>query len=106
MKRVNRALRRLAPLLVALAVLLGPLTRPAPSQAAPPDERRALMQQASQQRKAGNDLEALALYKRAHALAATPESFAQLGTTEFSLNRFLDAEVHLTEALRAGQDPW
>jgi hypothetical protein len=91
-------------LTLALATALGLLAAPAPCQAA--DDRKALIQMGNLQRKAGDDLGALAFFQRAHAIGATPESFAQIGMCEFALNRFVDAEIHLAEAMKASQDPW
>jgi hypothetical protein len=69
-------------------------------------DRKTLIQMGNSQRKAGDDLGALGSFLRAHALAPTPESFAQIGMCEFVLNRFVDAEIHLAEAMKSPQDAW
>jgi hypothetical protein len=88
---------------LTVTVVLGFLLLPA---AASAQDRKALMATGSSQRKAGDDLGALSSFLRAHALGPTPETFAQIGTCEFALNRFVEAEIHLAEAMKASQDPW
>ena len=99
----QRSIRKLLVLAAAfvLSSLLGAL---APCHAA--EDRKALIQMGNMQRKAGDDLSALAYFQRAHALGATPESIALIGTCEFALNRFVDAEIHLAEAMKSAQDAW
>jgi hypothetical protein len=84
-------------------VVLGLLLLPAASWA---QDRKSLMLMGQSQRKSGDDLGALGSFLRAHALSPTPESFAQIGTCEFALNRFVEAEIHFAEAMKFPQDPW
>ena len=39
-------------------------------------------------------------------MARTPRAAGQLALCEFELNRWVDSELHLQEALRAASDPW
>ena len=57
-------------------------------------------------RKAGNDQEAAEVFGQAHDRFHTPRSAAQRALAEQALGRWEDAESHLTEALRAENDPW
>lgn len=57
-------------------------------------------------RKRGQNEEAAKLFQRAYQLTNSPRAVAHLGTAEYDLQRWLEAEVHLTEALRARNDPW
>jgi hypothetical protein len=50
--------------------------------------------------------EALDMFRRAHALAASPRTFGQMGLAEASLERWIDADTHLTAALAATTDGW
>jgi hypothetical protein len=50
--------------------------------------------------------EALDVFKRAHALAPSARTLAQMGLTEGNLRRWVDAEGHLEAALNAHDTPW
>jgi hypothetical protein len=56
-------------------------------------------------RRQGQDSRAEGYFKRAHELAATPRTAAQLGLVELALQEFAPAEAHLDEALR-NADAW
>ena len=57
-------------------------------------------------RKAGKDLEAYAEFEHANAIFPSPRACAQIGLAELALGRWVDAEKHLTKALRENDDPW
>jgi hypothetical protein len=57
-------------------------------------------------RKQGQNEEAARLFQRAYQLTKSPRAVAHLGTAEYALQHWLDAEVHLAEALRTRNDPW
>jgi len=56
-------------------------------------------------RKQGEDAKAHGYFQRAHDLAGTPRTAAQLGLCDLAVGRWLDADVHLSEALDS-TDPW
>ncbi len=57
-------------------------------------------------RKAGDDQGALPLFEKGYRDTHAPRAAAQLGLCEQALGRWLDAETHITEALKADDDPW
>jgi hypothetical protein len=72
--------------------------------AAPPsaiDEAEELMRRGNQLRRAGDDEGALPIFKRAYELYKSPRTSAQLGLVEWALGRWVDADEHLTDALKA-----
>ncbi len=66
----------------------------------------SLIEQAKALRGAGDDAGAYDLYVRAYGMSRTPRAAGQLALCEFELNRWVDSELHLQEALRAADDPW
>jgi hypothetical protein len=50
--------------------------------------------------------EALATFQKAHAVAPSGRTLAQIGLTEANLKRWVDAETHLAAALEAHDTPW
>jgi hypothetical protein len=78
---------------------------PAPALAASETEDE-LINRGVKMRKAGNDQEAADVFAQAHDRFRTPRAAAQRGLAEQALGRWEDAEAHLTEALRAENDPW
>ena len=76
----------------------------APSPTASDEE--ALIRRGVELRKARDDLAARAEFQKAYDMTHSPRAAAQLGLAEFALGRFDDAEVHVSEALRAQRDPW
>jgi hypothetical protein len=77
----------------------------APVRAADVEDPEALIQQANELRRKGDNARAYGYLKRAYEIAHTARSAAQLGLVEHALGRWADAEVHLGEAL-ATSDPW
>lgn len=78
---------------------------PAPGLAQTADVN-AMVHQGVELRRAHRDLEALEVFQQAWAVSRAPRVLAQIGFAELALGRWVDAEVHLVEALGAGQDPW
>jgi hypothetical protein len=87
-------------------LLLAAVSGTALAQAQPPQDADALIEQAKALRGAGDDAAAYDLYVRAYGIARTPRAAGQLALCEFELNRWVDSEIHLQEALRAADDPW
>jgi hypothetical protein len=65
-----------------------------------------LIQQGLDRRRDGKPAEALELFQRAHAIAPSPRTFGQMGLVETSLERWVDADMHLSVALTNPDDPW
>ncbi len=93
--------REIAPLLLAAAMAFAP----AVAQAQTPEVER-LLRHGIELRQQGNNAEALAEFQRAHQLANTPRTLAQVALAEQALGRWVNAEMHLREALRSANDPW
>jgi len=93
-----------AGLVVGLAVLATLLGTPAVAQAQ--DDPNKLMADGIVLRKHGQNEEAARLFQKAYDISHTARAAAHLGTAEYALNRFVDAEVHLAEALRSRNDAW
>jgi hypothetical protein len=90
----------------ALVVYLGiGWSGPAPALAASETEDE-LINRGVKLRKAGNDQEAADVFAQAHDRFHTPRAAAQRALAEQALGRWEDAEAHLTEGLRAENDPW
>ena len=66
----------------------------------------ALVTRGLELRRKGQAVEALELFRKAHALEPTPRTFGQMGLVEASLQRWIDAETHLGAALQASADTW
>jgi hypothetical protein len=66
----------------------------------------ALVNQAVELRRSGDDQAALPLLQQAYALGHAPRAAGQLGLCEQALGQWADAEGHLLEALKADADPW
>jgi PEGA domain len=66
----------------------------------------ALVNQAVELRRSGDDQGALALLQQAYAMGRAPRTAGQLGLCEQALGRWADAEVFISEALKAESDPW
>jgi hypothetical protein len=70
------------------------------------DEPDGLIMRGLELRRAGRSDEALGLFQRAYAAAPCPRTLGQMGLVESSLQRWIDAEAHLTAALATPEDPW
>src|SRR5580704_12825575 len=95
---------------MALLVPLSPAraraqqTPPSTDSATPNDE--ALIAEGIALREQGRDREALELFVRAAALAASPRATAQIGLAQQALGHWVEAEAGLRTALEQGTDPW
>jgi hypothetical protein len=69
------------------------------------DDPEALIRQGVQLRRKGDEAKAHGYFQRAYDLAHTPRSAAQLGLSDLAIKQWLQAEIHITEALDA-PDPW
>ncbi len=69
------------------------------------DPAELLIRQGVELRKKGKDAEAVERFQQAYDLAHTARAAAQLGLCEQALERWVDADAHLAEAL-ASSDPW
>jgi hypothetical protein len=74
--------------------------------ATPAEQAEALVRQGNQLRSAGDDQSALPIFQKAVDIYPSPRTWAQLGLVEKALGRWADADQHLTDALKGGQDPW
>ena len=83
----------------------GPAATPAPA-VAEVAESDQLILQGLKLREQGKDAEALQLFVRAQELAPTPRALAQRALAEQALGAWAQAEIHLKEALAAGDDAW
>jgi hypothetical protein len=70
------------------------------------DNSEILIRQGVELRKAGRDADAHTKFLRAYKVAHTPRAAAQLGLCERALKMWIEADLHLTEALAAQSDPW
>jgi hypothetical protein len=96
-----------AGVLVALVVVAATVGSGWSGQArAAADDEDALIRRGLELRKAGDDHSALIVLQRAYQIARSPRAAAQLGFAEQALGRWTQAEVHVSEALRADSDPW
>lgn len=96
-----RATARLSILSFVLALHLA-----RPALGASEGEADALVARGLDLREAGRDDDALALFKRAFALAPSPRTRAQVALAEQALGMWVAAEADLSAALAATEDPW
>jgi hypothetical protein len=92
-------------LALALTLSLHGAAAPRPAHATEPNAD-ALIVQGLELRRQGQAAEALVLFQKAHALEPTPRTSGQLGLVEASLQRWLDADTHLSTALESPAEPW
>jgi hypothetical protein len=69
------------------------------------EDPESLIKQGVELRRQGKDAQAEGYFRRAHQLAATPRTAAQLGLVDLAVKNYLDAERFLSEALLS-RDPW
>jgi hypothetical protein len=105
-RRMSRRSSRLAAVFAFALVVVLAHGKSAHAQASEHPERRALIEQGKAQRLAGDEAAALVSFERAHRMGPSPETLGLMGASEYNLNRQVEAEVHLTEALRSARDPW
>jgi hypothetical protein len=70
------------------------------------DKAEELIRRANEHRKRGNEDKALPLLQEAYKLSRSPRASAQLGLCHQGLGQWAEAELRLTEALEASNDPW
>lgn len=70
------------------------------------DDEEALIRRGVELRKRGDDRAALRELERAYRVARSPRAAAQLGFAEQALGMWPQAETHVSESLRAADDPW
>jgi hypothetical protein len=86
--------------------LIGSLVVALPLGSAAAEDAETLIKEGVKLRIVHNPVAAYELFSRAYALGRTPRAAAQLGLCEFDLNRWVDAESHLDEALGSVGDHW
>ena len=74
--------------------------------AAAAEDVEAIIRQANDLRKGGDDQGALPLLLRAYQLDPSPRTAIQLGLVEWAIGRWADADRHLTEGLKAPDHPF
>jgi hypothetical protein len=97
---------RLPKLASAVLALLAVCTVTSLGHASPEGEADRLIARGVELRQQSKDEEALALFKKALALAPTPRALAQVALAEQALGLWVPAEGKLTAALADGRDPW
>jgi hypothetical protein len=90
------------PLLVVSAFYACPSLAAEPSSSA----ADALVEQGISLRQKGQNQEALELFQKAHALAPSGRTLAQVAVAEATLQHWIDAETHLAAALDSHDTPW
>jgi hypothetical protein len=85
---------------LAAALLAGSLAVMGPRVAAAAEDENALIEQGKALRMAGDDEGAFKYYLRAYNVARSSRAATQLGMCEYNLARWVDAELHLTQALK------
>jgi hypothetical protein len=99
---------------ISLVALLSWTAAPRPAAAAEPappaapnaSEVEELIKRGNDLRRVGDDQGALPLLAKAYERQPTPRNAVQLGLVEQALGRWADSDLHLTEAMKAKQDPW
>jgi len=74
--------------------------------AAPSAEEEHLLKKGVKLREAGDERHAVVELQKAYDLARSPKAAGQLGLSEWALGRWVEAESHVTEALKATNDPF
>jgi hypothetical protein len=94
-----RNYRSVLAMLLAIAAMLA-------SRSSRADEVDDLIEQGVALRVQGRGEDALDLFTRAHAIAPSARTLAQMGLAEGALHRWLAAEEHLSTALASHDTPW
>jgi PEGA domain len=101
---VSRYLRVVVVVAVVITSMVSmPLRR---AHAADTSKADALVNQAVELRRDGDDQGALPLLVQAYGMSHSPRTTAQLGLCEQAMGRWTDAEIYLTESLKAENDAW
>ena len=99
----QRKVSRILALVSAAAALASSTPRSASAQAV--EDPEALIRQGTNRRQLGDHQGAYRLFMRAYNARRTPKAAAHLGSCEFEIGLWVEAETHITEALR-GEDQW
>lgn len=91
---------------IAFALLVVAAVLPIRVVLAAPGDEDALIKHGLELREKHDDAGALAEFQRAYRLGSGGQALAQVALAEQALGRWVDAETHLTEALRHGDDRW
>ena len=75
-------------------------------EAAPSTEEARHLRKGVKLREAGDEYHAVVELQKAYDIAHSPRAAGQLGLSEWALGRWVDAESHVTEALKATDDPF
>ncbi|MBK8169002.1 MAG: tetratricopeptide repeat protein [Sandaracinaceae bacterium] len=67
---------------------------------------RALLNRGASLRERGREQDALDAFLHANAIESTPRTIAQIGLTHGALGHWVEAYVHLRQAMAATDDPW
>jgi hypothetical protein len=81
-------------------IVVGARTRAAP------DSAEDAIRRGVELRRQGDDERALQEFTKAYEASKTPRALAQIGLAEQALGRWVDAEAHVQDALKATSDPW
>jgi len=90
-------------LLATVAGLVFPGSTPSAEAA---DRTEILIREGVELRRQGKNLEASQRFAKAYEQSHTPRAAAQLGLCEQALERWVDADLHLSEALAGSSEPW
>ncbi len=99
-----RSLRRVQLLVVLGTFAFGTLRAGAAD--SPTAQADDLIAQGFKLRLQGKNAEALELFTKAHTLAPSAKTLGQIGSVEVALQRWVDAESHLVQALARHDSPW
>ncbi len=91
--------------MMIVTLLIVAFTNTSRHAAAAGDPAELLIRQGVELRKKGKNAAAVERFQQAYDLAHTARAAAQLGLCEQALERWVDADAHLAEAL-ASSDPW
>jgi len=90
----------------ALALCAGTVIAGTALAASQTEQADALIEQGVKLRVEGKPAEALDLFTKAHAIAPSARTLAQIGLAEGSLRQWTEAETHLEAALATHDTPW
>jgi hypothetical protein len=89
-----------------LAAMVACSAVPPRAHAAGASEVEPLIRRGIELRHDGQDVQALPFFQKAYEADRTPRTAGQLGLCELAVGYWLDAEVHLNEALASAEHPW
>jgi hypothetical protein len=92
--------------LLVIVLSVGTASSVAYAADSPTVQADALISEGFKLRLQGKNTEALDLFLKAHAIAPSAKTLAQIGSLEVALHRWVDAESHLDHALTRHDSPW